>query len=109
MWTQLKWQSGSGGVGLRGSRWGLISRWNEGAGDVYNGDYYDGAPGSAVLTNGKARALFDREEQGLLRYVNVARPASRFTRMPTTTTAARRTRTMPPPKKMTEMMTRTMA
>jgi hypothetical protein len=49
----------------------LISRWNEGAGDVYNGDYYDGlqnkdgkdriAPGSAVLTDGKARALSDRE------------------------------------------------
>jgi len=38
-----------------------------------------------------------------------ARPASRFTGMPTTTTAAARTRTMPPPKKTTETRTRTMA
>jgi hypothetical protein len=44
------------------------------------GNYYDGlqkgdcedriAPGSAVLTDGKARALSDREAWGLLRYVN---------------------------------------
>ena len=76
-------RAGAGGVGLKGSRRGLISRWNEGAGDVYNGDYYDGlknedsedciAPGSAVLTNGKAGALSDREERGLLRYVNSIR------------------------------------
>jgi hypothetical protein len=44
------------------------------------GNYYDGlqkgdckdriSPGSAVLTDGKARALSDHEEWGLLRYVN---------------------------------------
>jgi hypothetical protein len=44
------------------------------------GNYYDGlqnkdgedhiTPGSAVLTDGKARALSDREEQVLLRYIN---------------------------------------
>ncbi len=54
-------------------RQGLISRWNEDAGDIYNGDYNDGlqnedgvdriAPGSAILTNGKARALSDWEER----------------------------------------------
>ena len=70
-------------MGLRGSRRGLISRWNEGAGDLYDGDYNDGlqnkdgedriSPGSAVLTDGKARALSDREEQGLLRCVNDTR------------------------------------
>ena len=53
---------------MRGLRGGLISRWNEGAWDVYDGNYNDGlqnkdgedriAPGSAILTNGKARALF---------------------------------------------------
>ena len=57
---------------MRGSRRGLISRWNKGTGDVYNGNYNDGlqneddedciAPGSAVLTDGKARALSNREE-----------------------------------------------
>ena len=50
----------------------MISRWNKGAGVVYNGNYNDGlqnkddedciAPGSAVLTDGKARALSKREE-----------------------------------------------
>ena len=55
---------------MRGSRRGLISRWNEGAGDVYDGDYNNGlqnkdgedriALGSTVLTDGKARALSDR-------------------------------------------------
>ena len=58
---------------MRGLRQGLISRWNEDAGDVYNGNYNDGlqnedgvdriVPGSAILTNGKARALFDWEER----------------------------------------------
>ena len=42
MWTQLERQSGSRGVGLRGLRKGLISRWNEDAGDVNDGDYNDG-------------------------------------------------------------------
>jgi hypothetical protein len=102
----LNGRAGAGGVRLRGSRWGLISRRNEGAGDVYDGDYYDGAPGSAILTDGKARALSDREERGLLWYVNATRPASRFTGMPTTMTATQRTRTMPPQKKTTETMTR---
>ena len=47
------------------------------------GNYYNGlqnkdgedriAPGSVVLTDGKARALSDREERGLLRYVNSIR------------------------------------
>ena len=47
------------------------------------GNYYNGlqnkdgedriAPGSVVLTDGKARALSDREERGLLRYVNGTR------------------------------------
>ena len=64
-------------------RRGLISRWNKGAGDVYDGDYNDGlqnedgedriAPGSAVLTDGKARALSNLEERGLLRCINGTR------------------------------------
>ncbi len=80
MWTQLERQCGSGGLGLRGLRRGLISRWKEGAGDVYTGDYNDGLQKkngkdcitlvSAVFSDGMARALSDQEERGLLRYVN---------------------------------------
>ena len=80
MWTQLKWQCGSGGLGLRCLRQGLISRWKEGTGDVYAGDYNDGLQNkdgkdhitlvSAIFSDGMARALSDREERGLLRYVN---------------------------------------